>query len=602
MTDSQNEDLLSAARRADQQGGNPLFEINPECLHHPRSWQRGTVVQMAIRFQLEKLRPANGEVLGEAISEAFMQGLQQFIRSQNIQPVEEYSMSFQIHHNAGTHTWTSSPVIPLTEWLQGSERSRAWLDKLTRQLNSSEGLDATGGEFYAELLFFKNRGCGSGYKKLNPGNLSYEQLLKKKKCIVTIQNKDDLCAAWAIISMKALADGDPEYPNLRNGGGQQEFRAHKLHQESGVPEGPCGLQEIKQFQAFLVPRYQIFVFEGQQGLLWFKDRALNGAPKKIVLLKVEQQFQGLRSIPALLNHTYYCHHCEKGYNEETAEKHNCVGQNCMACKRTNQTCLNFATFVTLQVYCKDCNRRFYGQNCYEAQKQSKKNNEGKELRPCVCRRIQKCPECCKEVTLGKKERKHVCYEYYCRNCDAYVLGDHPCYIQPIVEKEKKKKSGLRRTAELEEEEKIKLEVEENEGGEEKKKVEPLVCVIDFKCAKDENLVGWQYIGQDFSYREAGTADEMLRDVMAHTITKEHEERKVYVFAHNMHGFDSSFIFNVLYGLGYKIVKILSMGAKYLSFQCGDMVFRDSLNFFNMLLEKLPATFNLREAHKGFFSI
>jgi len=113
--------------------------------------------------------------LGEAISEAFMQGLQQFIRSQNIQPVEEYSMSFQIHHKAGTHTWTSSPVMPLTEWLQGSERSRAWLDKLTKQLNSSEGLDATGGEFYAELLFFKNRGRGSGsYRKLNPGNLSYE--------------------------------------------------------------------------------------------------------------------------------------------------------------------------------------------------------------------------------------------------------------------------------------------------------------------------------------------------------------------------------------------------------------------------------------------
>jgi len=129
MTDSQNDDLLSAARRADQQGGNQLFEINPERLHRPRSWQRGTVVQMAVRFQLEQLRPANGEVLEEAISEEFMQGLRQFIRSQNIQPVEEYSMSFQIHHNTGTHMWTSSPVMPLTEWLQGSERSRAWLEQ-----------------------------------------------------------------------------------------------------------------------------------------------------------------------------------------------------------------------------------------------------------------------------------------------------------------------------------------------------------------------------------------------------------------------------------------------------------------------------------------
>ena len=30
-----------------------------------------------------------------------------------------------------------------------------------------------------------------------------------------------------------------------------------------------------------------------------------------------------------------------------------------------------------------------------------------------------------------------------------------------------------------------------------------------------------------------------------------------------------------------------------------MVFRDSLNFFNMALEELPATFHLQELHKGF---
>jgi len=153
MSDSQNEDLLSAARRAEQQGGNPLFQVSPERIHRPRPWQNGTVVQMAVRFRLEQLRSANGEFLGEAISEVFMQGLQQLIQSQNFQPVEEYSMSFQIHHNTGSHTWTSSPVISLTEWLEGSERTRAWLDKLTKQLNSSEGLDAAGGEFYAELLF-----------------------------------------------------------------------------------------------------------------------------------------------------------------------------------------------------------------------------------------------------------------------------------------------------------------------------------------------------------------------------------------------------------------------------------------------------------------
>ena len=42
--------------------------------------------------------------------------------------------------------------------------SRAWLDRLAKQLNSSESFDATSGKFYAELLFFKNRSRGSGWK------------------------------------------------------------------------------------------------------------------------------------------------------------------------------------------------------------------------------------------------------------------------------------------------------------------------------------------------------------------------------------------------------------------------------------------------------
>ena len=38
----------------------------------------------------------------------------------------------------------------------------------------------------------------------------------------------------------------------------------------------------------------------------------------------------------------------------------------------------------------------------------------------------------------------------------------------------------------------------------------------------------------------------------------------------------------------------------LSFECGKLVFRDSLNFFNMPFERLPATFKLLEMHKGYF--
>lgn len=42
------------------------------------------------------------------------------------------------------------------------------------------------------------------------------------------------------------------------------------------------------------------------------------------------------------------------------------------------------------------------------------------------------------------------------------------------------------------------------------------------------------------------------------------------------------------------------GAKIMSFETGNLVFKDSMNFFNMGLDKFPETFNLQELDKGFF--
>ena len=373
--------------------------------------------------------------------------------------------------------------------------------------------------------------------------------------------------------MQARADGNPKYRNSKLGRGQQGYLAHKLCQEAGVAEGSCGSEEMKQFQDHLGPQdCQIVVFEGQQGLIWFKDCAYNNASKKICLLKIGNHFHGITSIPALLNRSYYCHHCEKGYCHETSKDHNCRGQNCSTCKRTNKRCPNFATFKAPEVYCGDCNRFFYGQECYMAHKQRGKN---------ICSQSKKCHEWCKEYKYNPK-KKHVCREAFCRNCKEKKDVNHRCFIQPIKEEEKEKTAwGLCTEAEQFEEADNEADCKE----EEKEKVEPLVCAIDFECSVDEVkdfrdvCVGWRYLDVEGSYREAGTAMEMLTDVMANTMTEEGKERKVFVYAHNMRGFDSLFILAVLYDMGYKIDRILSMGAKYLSFECSNLVFRDSLNFF-----------------------
>ena len=52
---------------------------------------------------------------------------------------------------------------------------------------------------------------------------------------------------------------------------QQLKEAKKLHQQAGVPKGPCGLEEVKQFQDYVGPQgYRIIVVDAVRGGVIFK--------------------------------------------------------------------------------------------------------------------------------------------------------------------------------------------------------------------------------------------------------------------------------------------------------------------------------------------
>ena len=95
------------------------------------------------------------------------------------------------------------------------------------------------------------------------------------------------------------------------------------------------------------------------------------------LVKYNGHYDGLTSIPALMNRSYYCRHCDRGYNTQDTQHHNCQSQNCLACCRQNKTCPTFATWVKTTVHCPDCNSRFYGQDCFQAHKTKGKKKETK---------------------------------------------------------------------------------------------------------------------------------------------------------------------------------------------------------------------------------
>ena len=111
------------------------------------------------------------------------------------------------------------------------------------------------------------------------------------------------------------------YENLRHGYLVQDEEARQLHSLAGVPEGPCGVEELQQFQQALGSQYQLLVMcHSKPFSLIFKEPV---APHQIRLLKSDQHYAGCTSFPAFVNRTH-CLKCEKGYNEDV-KNHPCRG-------------------------------------------------------------------------------------------------------------------------------------------------------------------------------------------------------------------------------------------------------------------------------------
>ena len=166
------------------------------------------------------------------------------------------------------------------------------LATLAGKLNSNEAFNPDRG-FQVDVVFVSMLGPGSGHrkKKHNPGRLCLDRENKKKRCIVTIQNRDALCCARAIVTMRAHChkdqgvDGFRDWDNLKRGRPVQQHQAQDLHREAGVAEGPCGLEELRQFQQALGPQCQLLVMTRiKPFFLIFKGPA---APPQIRLPQIQ---------------------------------------------------------------------------------------------------------------------------------------------------------------------------------------------------------------------------------------------------------------------------------------------------------------------------
>ena len=411
---------------------------------------------------------------------------------------------------------------------------------------------------------------GSGRSKVKRQTWNIRDYLKKKKSVICINNRDNLCLARALVVSIARIEKDPRYARIiRPESVVQRERAFDLHEAANVPLGSCGLNEVDLFQHYLV-NYQIIVVSGDQNntIIYPPQPPANPNPEKSIYLYYQgNHFDVITTLPGFLNRSYFCHRCHKGYDVTT--DHLCDGM----CK----SCRGFGCIIEDNgITCQECDRFFKNQTCYDRHRQEPINGGGRT----VCEAVRKCPKCHHSMDV-RKLNKHPCVDNKkCSTCNAVLTPNdpnHKCYIQQEQAKEEPSYAQL--------------------------------LFFDFECTQEHGIhevnlcVVYDEEGEAAVFRGKNAVTEFCKWLF----TLEHD--KCVVIAHNFQGYDSYPILKQLnqegipYDVIYNGAKCVTLTTKTKEkrklFQI-EITFIDSLNFIPMALAKFPKTFGQDELCKGYF--
>ena len=393
---------------------------------------------------------------------------------------------------------------------------------------------------------------------------------------------------------KAKLDDNPRDRQIRKSDRPLQTRlAQELHQNTNVPVGPCGIEQVKLFQAYLT-EYQINIVSKE-----YNNNIIYAGPdkdKKIYLYMHNNHYDVITKMLGFFARVYYCHTCKKAYDHR--EEHVCPNE----CK-----CCGFSPICLEGSWrsCKNCHRQFKSQQCYDQHKRPIGNARS------VCQTLIRCMKCMEVVDRRHlAPGKHLCGKRKCGTCGKYVhLEGHRCYIQPETKKKRKNPAP-------EEEEEIPndgngvsafFHTECRQGEREEEEEEPIeesmkeLLFFDLECRQENGnhepnmCVVQNEAGEEWVFHGDKTIDEFCEWLF----TTEHAG--CTVMAHNFQGYDSYFILQYLRKQGVKY-DVIMRGAKVLSLKVElfDIRFIDSLNFFPMKLASLPKTFGIEELKKGYF--
>ena len=454
---------------------------------------------------------------------------------------------------------------------------------------------------------------------IKPGSKLLSNIIKQKKCLVQIINQDDLCCASALaLAIARLEESTKEYTTLRRNRRKQAIAAKLLHIHSGVPEGPCGINELKAFQAYLKDRFRIITCYAGSG---FKCEAFAEPGKpEIYLLHADEHYHLITSMDGFLGTAYFCNKCLKGYDNEG--KHKCQKNPdfCTSCRQEN--CPDHLEGKEAPIHCSDCNLMFKGPSCFTNHKTftiAGHECEGKS----VCDTVKACHQCGKFLRNQKEIKYHRCGYLRCPHCKKYVdYQVHKCFIQTAAQEEASKKrkrpvedvtgETLFEVSDEEGEEPTSLEEQliaeqceevKRTSPKRKRKLPTTHVYFDIECRFDAHqhtptlLVYWN---EEDDNPVSLHGEDCVKQFLQYLETL-CEDYNVTVIAHNFKGYDGLFVLRESYRNKLKVDQI-RQGLKLLMLKHKNIRFIDSMSFIQGSLRSFNSTFGIPqdEVHKGYF--
>ena len=241
---------------------------------------------------------------------------------------------------------------------------------LAGKLNSNEQFDPQRG-FQLDVVVIRMPcpGRGNG-KRLNVGrrSIARDNALKDVSSPLTIRTSyavpDPLSPCVPGVTKTTLVSWEPTIGMSSDAGFRDKpsKRGNSINPRASL-RVLAAWNSWRRFRV-LSPQYQLKVMcRSKPFFILFRGP---DAPHQIQLIKSDDHYEGCTSFSAFVNKSYWCHHCDRGFNDRALGKHACEGRTCRACARDmRHPCPDYDKHRTPDTNCAECNRRFYGPRCFQ---------------------------------------------------------------------------------------------------------------------------------------------------------------------------------------------------------------------------------------------